>query len=100
MFVHWPSVIAGSDSMTFANANAQKDPSVAVAGGEGVAGGEEVVSAVTIDQTTERGIMAGAAEEASVCFQSFPRTKILIVFFAPASTISLSCAFSLASGTW
>jgi len=50
--------------MKFANANANKDPSVAVAGGEGVAEGEEVVSALTIDQTTERGIMAGAAEEA------------------------------------
>ena len=95
--MRWLSAIAGCDSTKCASASGPKGPTVAVGGVVGVEGEAEVELETNLDRIIDRGIMAGAAEvEPSVVFQSFSCAKVLISF-APASAISLSYSFSLAS---
>ena len=94
--MRWLSAIAGCDSTKCASASGPKGPTVAVGGVVGVEGGAEVELETNPDRIIDRGIMAGAAEvEPSVDFQSF--SCEVLISLAPASAISLSYSFSLAS---
>jgi len=87
--------------MKCANASGLKGLTVVVGEVEGVVGEAEVGLETTTDQKIERGIMAGAIEEVPSVLLLLLLTSIVLTFFVPpASTISLSSAFSLASVTW
>lgn len=100
---HWPSAIAGRDSMKYVGANAPKGPSVVVGGVEGVAGEVEVESGTTPGRIIEREIMAGAAEVEPVRDIVLPAVRVRLghgaghrQVIAPLARVVLPVALVLA----